>query len=312
METMMALRAHVRGGPDQLVYEPAPRPVPGPGEALVEVHAAAITFTELGWNETWTTPDGRDRTPVIPSHEVSGIVVAPDDGVGDLANGDEVYGLIRFDRDGAAAEYMALPAGDLARRPMSVTHVEAAALPLAALTAWQALLDHAALVPGEQVLVRGGAGGVGVYVVQLASHLSAHVTAIARQRDAALLRTLGAERVIDYTAEGVAETPPRADILIDAVTGATPASYYSLLREGGRLVTLSVPPSQELAHRYAITATHFIVAPQREQLAQLARLVDDGHLRPIVAQTFPLSEGRRAYEHGPDTHQPGKTVLVVR
>jgi NADPH:quinone reductase-like Zn-dependent oxidoreductase len=311
METMMALRAHVRGGPDQLVYEAAPRPVPGPGEALVEVHAAAITFTELGWDETWTTPDGRDRTPVIPSHEASGIVVALGDGAPDVANGDEVYGLVRFNRDGAAAEYMALPAGDLARRPMSVTHVEAAALPLAALTAWQALVDHAALVPGEQVLVRG-AGGVGVYVVQLASHLGAHVTAIARQRDAALLRTVGAQRVIDYTAEGVAETPPRADIMIDAVTGATPASYYSLLREGGRLVTLSVPPSQELAHRYGITATHFIVAAQREQLAHLAKLVDDGHLTPMVAQTFPLSEGRRAYEHGPDARRPGKTVLVVR
>jgi hypothetical protein len=167
-DTMMALRAHARGGPEQLVYEAAPVPVPGPGEALVAVHAAAITFAELSWDPSWTTRDGRDRTPVIPSHEVSGTVagLGPGPGADGLTVGEEVYGLIDFDRDGAAAEYVTVPAAHLAARPRSVSDEEAATLPLAALTAWQALVDHAALKPGERVLVQGGAGGVGSYAVR--------------------------------------------------------------------------------------------------------------------------------------------------
>src|SRR5690242_1326464 len=162
-ETMMALRAHARGGAEQLVYEPAPAPGPGPGEALVAVHAAAITFAELGWDLSWTTRDGRDRTPVIPAHEVSGTVTALGPGADGVTVGDEVYGLIDFDRDGAAAEYVTLPAAHLTARPRSVSHVAAATLPLAALTAWQALADYAAVEPGERVLVLGAAGGVGAY-----------------------------------------------------------------------------------------------------------------------------------------------------
>jgi len=158
-DTMMALRAHARGGPEQLVYEAAPVPVPGPGEALAAVHAAAITFAELSWDESWTTRDGRDRTPVIPSHEVSGTVAALGPGADGVTVGEEVYGLIDFDRDGAAAEYVTVPAAHLAARPRSVSDEEAATLPLAALTAWQALVDHAAVKPGERVLVQGGAGG---------------------------------------------------------------------------------------------------------------------------------------------------------
>lgn len=123
-----------------LVVERAPVPVPGPGEALIEVHAAAITFDELTWEETWTR-DGRDRTPIIPSHEMSGLIVALADDVKEFAVGDQVYGLIRFDRDGAAADYVTAPVADLAIRPMSVSHSDAAALPLAGLTAWQALVN---------------------------------------------------------------------------------------------------------------------------------------------------------------------------
>ena len=151
---MMALRAHARGGPEQLVYEQAPAPSAGPGEVLIAVHAAAITFAELTWDLEWTTRDGEDRTPVIPSHEMSGVVAGHGAGVA-RRPGDEVIGLVDFDRDGAAAEYVVVPAASLAAKPQSVSHVAAATLPLAALTAWQALADHAALQPGEQVLVQG-------------------------------------------------------------------------------------------------------------------------------------------------------------
>jgi NADPH:quinone reductase-like Zn-dependent oxidoreductase len=314
-ETMMALRAHARGGAEQLVYEAAPVPVPGPGEALVAVHAAAITFAELTWDLSWTTRDGRDRTPVIPSHEVSGTVARLGPGAEGLAVGEEVYALIDFDRDGAAAEYVTLPAAHIAARPRSVTHVAAATLPLAALTAWQALVDYAALEPGEQVLVQGGAGGVGSYAVQLADILGGVVTATghARQRDFVL--DLGATTFLPH---GDGEMPPPGvspggfDVVIDTVGGAVLDASYGMACRGGRLVTLTGPPSGDKAAALGVHAMFFVVIPDAAELARLAGLVDDVKLRPIVSQTFPLRDGRKAFESAAAPHPPGKTVLVVR
>jgi NADPH:quinone reductase-like Zn-dependent oxidoreductase len=314
-DTMMALRAHARGGPEQLVYESAPVPVPGPGEALVAVHAAAITFAELSWDESWTTRDGRDRTPVIPSHEVSGTVAALGPGADGLAVGEEVYGLIDFDRDGAAAEYVTVPAADLAARPRSVSDVEAASLPLAALTAWQALVDHAALGPGERVLVQGGAGGVGSYAVQLAAILGGLVTATghAGQRDFVL--GLGATSFLapgpDGTARYKAVAPDGFDVVIDTIGGAVLDASYGMTRRGGRLVTLSAPPSADKVAALGVRATFFVVTPDAAELAKLAGLVDEGKLRPVVSQVFPLHDGRQAFETATKPHPPGKTVLTV-
>ncbi|HEY6495104.1 MAG TPA: NADP-dependent oxidoreductase [Trebonia sp.] len=315
-ETMMALRAHARGGPEQLVYERAPVPVPGPGEALVAVHAGAITFAELTWDESWTTADGRDRTPVIPSHEVSGTVAGLGPGADGLAVGDEVYALIEFDRDGAAADYVTLPAAHLTARPRSVSHVESATLPLAALTAWQALVDHADLRPGERVLVQGGAGGVGSYAVQLAAILGGIVTATghARQRDFVL--GLGASTFLEPADGGPAGYPaaaaPEYDVVIDAVGGAVLDASFAITRRGGRLVTLSAPPSAERAAARGVKAMFFVVTPDAAELTRLATLVDERRLRPIVSQTFPLAEGRQAFESATRPHPPGKTVLIVR
>ena len=296
---MTALRAHRRGGPEVLVVERAPVPVPGAGEVLVAVHAAAITFDELTWEETWA------RTPVTPSHEVSGVIAETASGVTGLKPGEEVYGLIGFDRDGAAAEFVAVPAAHLAAKPSTVSHVHAAALPLAGLTALQALVDHAAVRPGEEVLVHGGAGGVGALTVQLAAILGAHVTATVRSDAAELVRGLGARRVIDVRSEAFALTGPY-DVIVDTVGGETLRRSCAVLRRGGRLVTLSGPPPAD------VTATFFIVTPNCEQLAKLAALVDRGRLQVHIAETFPLAEGRQAFESGrrPD-RRPGKTVLVV-
>lgn len=155
---------HTRGGWEQLVYEQAPRPYPWAGEALVAVQAASVTSGELGWDATWTDSidgTGHDRTPIIPSHEMSGVVAVLGEGVTGLTVGDEVYGLIPFTRDGAAAEYVAVPANVLAAKPVSVDHIRAAAAPLAGLTAWQALVDHAQLTAGQHVLIQGGTRGRG-------------------------------------------------------------------------------------------------------------------------------------------------------
>jgi NADPH:quinone reductase-like Zn-dependent oxidoreductase len=312
MGTMMALRAHARGGPEQLAYEQAPAPAAGPGEALVAVHAAAITFAELTWDLSWTTRDGADRTPVIPSHEMSGTVTGLGAGVAGLAVGDEVIALIDFDRDGAAAEYVAVPAGSLAAKPHWVSHVAAATLPLAALTAWQALVDHAALQSGEQVLVQGGAGGVGLFAVQLAAILGGHVTATGRGADADLVRDLGAERFISAEAGRPGQTAGGFDVVIDTVGGAVLDGSYGLLREGGRLVTLGAPPDQELAGRYQVHAMFFVVEPDSGELARLAELAGAGRLRTVISQTFPLAEGQQAFESGARARRPGKTVLIVR
>ena len=296
---MTALRAHRRGGPEALVVERAPVPVPAAGEVLVAVHAAAITFDELTWEETWA------RTPVTPSHEVSGVIAETASGVTGLKPGEEVYGLIGFDRDGAAAEFVAVPAAHLAAKPSNVSHVHAAALPLAGLTALQALVDHAAVRPGEEVLVHGGAGGVGALTVQLAAILGAHVTATVRSDAAELVRGLGARRVIDVRSEAFDVTGPY-DVIVDTVGGETLRRSCAVLRRGGRLVTLSGPPPAD------VTATFFIVTPNREQLAKLAALVDRGRLQVHIAETFPLAEGRQAFESGRrQDRRPGKTVLVV-
>ena len=304
-DTMTALRAHRRGGPEVLIVESAPVPRPAAGEVLVAVHAAAITFDELTWDETWR------HLPAVPSHEVSGVVAALADDVTDFAVGDEVYALVRFDRDGAAAEYVTVPAADLATRPTTVPHAVAAALPLAGLTAWQALVEHAKVRAGERVLVLGGTGGVGALTVQVAHLLGAEVTASIRSDAAELMRELGADHVVDARTAGFA--PQCYDVVIDTVGGQALDGAFAAVRRGGRLVTLSAPPPAGKADELGVEATFFIVTPDRGQLAELSRLVDAGELRVEIADTFPLARGRDAYQSRGNTHRrPGKTVLLVR
>lgn len=312
MAQMTALRADCRGGPEVLAVESAEIPVPAAGEVLVAVHAAAITFDELTWEETWTR-NGRSRTPTIPSHEISGVVAEIDSGVTDFNPGDDVYGLIRFDRDGGAADYVAVPADDLAAKPSTVSHTATAALPLAGLTALQALVDHARVRRGERVLVTGGAGGVGALTVQLAAQFGADVTATVRSDAVELVRNLGARNVIDVRTQAFDNGEPTYDVVIDTVGGETLDRSFAVLRRGGRLVTLSEPPPADKAGEYGVSAAFFIVTPNRGQLVQLAALVDDGKLHVEIAATFPLAQGREAFESGQRTgRRPGKTVLVVR
>jgi NADPH:quinone reductase-like Zn-dependent oxidoreductase len=306
MDTMRAIRAHVRGGADQLRLEQVPIPEPADDEALVAVRAAAITYDELLWDESWTR-NGVDRTPITPSHEVSGTVASIGGAVTGLAVGQDVYGLIEFDRDGAAAEYVTVRAADLAAKPRTIDHVQSAALPLAALTAWQALFDHAHLTAGESVLVLGGAGGVGAYVVQLAHHFGARVTAtVSGGGSTDYVSALGADDVVVQTADGT------FDIVVDTVGGPTLAAAYARARDGGRLITLSAPPGPELREGRDIHDEFFIVRPDRAELEQLATLADAGVLKPLVGETFDLADTAAAYADRGRHGGPGKTVLVVR
>src|SRR5215831_21160569 len=203
---MKAIRIHGRGGPEQLFFEDAPLPEVRNGDVLVRVRATGITPAELTWDETYQNADGTPRIPGIPGHEVSGVVeeTAPD--VTDFRAGDEVYGLADFPRDGAAAEFVAVRAANLALKPRSISHEQAAALPLSALTAWQALFEHAHLAAGQSVLIHGGAGGVGSLAVQLAHWAGGRVLATASPRDASFVRSLGADNVIDYHATRFEQT----------------------------------------------------------------------------------------------------------
>lgn len=314
MTEMNAIRAHRRGGPEQLVHEKAPRPHPGPEEILVAVRAASVTAGELGWDATWTDSfdgSGRDRTPTIPSHEFSGVVADRGDAVSDWRRGDEVYGLIPFTRDGAAAEYVTLPAEMAAAKPPSLTHDQAAAVPLAALTAWQALVDHAHLRPGQRVLVHGGAGGVGSFVVQIAAALGADVAATAGPDDLDFVRSLGAGTAIDYRHQRFEDLLDPVDVVVDLVGGQTLARSWDVLKPGGVLVGIAAPPDPLEAERRDARAVFFVVRPDRTGLESITRLIEDGRLTPAVDRVLPLAEGRAAYEALEREHRRGKVVLRV-
>ena len=312
--TMNALRAHARGGPEQLVCEAAPVPSPGPGELLVQVHAAAVTFAELTWDLSWTR-DGMDRTPVIPSHEFSGTVVAvgPETDPGRMPAGVDVFGLVPFDRDGAAAEYVTIPVENAAVKPSRCSHVEAATLPLAAATAWQALVRHAGVAAGDKVLVHGGAGGVGAFAVQIAAALDAKVSTTVLTSHVDFVRTLGPDRVINVDHEAFDLDRRYYDVVLDTVGGETLERSFPVLRPGGRLVTLQAPPDAQRAAEYDVEAVFFVVGPDPHALTAIAGLVDAGQLVIPIAGTFPLADGRAAYESGSRSpREPGKTVLAVR
>jgi NADPH:quinone reductase-like Zn-dependent oxidoreductase len=314
METMRAVRAHRRGGPEQLVYEVAPRPEPAPGDVLVAVHAASITSDELTWDATWTDnhePGGRDRTPIIPAHEMSGVVAALGPEVTGTKVGDEVYGLIPFVRDGAAAEYVTVPADVLAAKPATVDHDAAAAVPLAALTAWQALVDHAALRAGQHVLIHGAAGGVGSFAVQLAAGLGARVTATAGVRDRDFVTKLGAHEVVDYANERFEEHVDGVDVVLDMVGGQTQARSWSVLRPGGVLVSVVAPPDARQAAAHGVRGVFFTVEPNRAQLEAIARLIETGRLTPAVDRVVSLADTRAAYETLQTEHRRGKVVIHV-
>ncbi|MEV0182718.1 NADP-dependent oxidoreductase [Streptomyces sp. NPDC050625] len=309
MDTMHAVRGHRRGGPQELTYEEAPRPVPGAGEVLVAVRSASITRGELDWDATWTDAldgSGSPRVPIVPSKEVSGVVVAAGPGVTDWGPGDEVYGLIPFTRDGAAAEFTTVPAAVLAAKPPRLDHDRAAALPLAGLTAWQALVTHGGVRPGAHVLVHGGAGGVGSIAVQVAAALGARVVATAGAGTADFVRELGADEVVDHRAGRFEALVEDVDLVLDTVGGDTQDRSWLVLRPGGVLVSIVSPPDPTRAG-----GVFFVVEPDRTGLEELSRLVKDRKLTPRVDRVVPLEETPQAYAALEQGHRRGKIVIRV-
>jgi NADPH:quinone reductase-like Zn-dependent oxidoreductase len=214
-------------------------------------------------------------------------------------------------RDGAAAEYVAVRAADLAPKPLSLDHVQAAATPLSALTAWQALFDQAQLTHGHRVLIHGAAGGVGSFAVQLARWRGAHVIGTASARNISFVRELGADEVIDYRATPFETALRDVDIVFDTIGGSTLERSWSVLRRDGVLITIVRPPTSDWANEREARGVFFIVEPRRDQLTEIARLIDAGTVRPMVEAVLPLEEARDAYERGAHGHPRGKLVLAV-
>jgi NADPH:quinone reductase-like Zn-dependent oxidoreductase len=287
--------------PASLTSETIPVPDPGPGEVLVEVHATAVTAGELSWPESW---------PAIPCHDLSGVVAETGSEVADWRPGDEVYSLVAFDRPGAAAEYVTTSAADLAAKPSGVGHVEAASVPLGALTAWQALHEHARLQPGQHVLVHGGAGGVGIYAVQLASLYGARVTATASARDAEFVVGLGADEVLDYTRR-FEDHVHDVDVVVDPVGGEVMARSWPVLRSGGILVAIAEEPDGDHGGRDDVRDVYFVVKPDGGQLRELAALVSKQQLRPAVSAVFGLADLAAAFLAQRPARGPGKVIIEV-
>jgi NADPH:quinone reductase-like Zn-dependent oxidoreductase len=299
---MRAVRLWSPGGPDVLVVEDVATPHLGRGEALVRVHAAAITRDELEWPV--------ERLPATPAYELSGVVTEIAADVDAALTGRPVYALTPFDRDGVAAEFVAVPAMLLAPKPRSLDHVHAAAVPLAALSAWQGLFDHGGLQGSQRVLIHGAAGGVGHFATQLAHWRGAHVIGTTSRTNAETARRLGAHEVIEYNDPQLEGALAPIDLVFDTVGGDVLARSPSILKPGGRLVSVAEEPPS-LPAEATITCSYFVVEPNRDQLIEIGRLVDSGDLRPEVDSVFPLAEARAAFARSMARGKRGKVVLRV-
>ena len=307
---MKAMRMHSLGGPRQLVYEEVEKPLLDPGDALVRVIATSITKDELSWPPTYKTKDGQPRLPTIPGHELAGIVDAVAEDVSDVKAGDEVYGLASFWRNGSAAEYVAVAATDVAPKPRTLTFEQAATVPLAGLTAWQALFDHGKLQAKQRVLIHGAAGGVGTFLVQLAHWKGAYIIATASSAHTEFLRELGADEVINYEEQKFEEVAKEVDLVIDTVGGDVFERSRLVVNPTGMLISVveMVVPEQDADRPREF---FFIVEPNRAELIELGRLIDAGKLKTAIAEVFPLEQAVKAFEKGLAGHVRGKIVLRV-
>jgi NADPH:quinone reductase-like Zn-dependent oxidoreductase len=312
MFVMRAVSQDVLGGPEVLHEVELPRPVPGFSQILVAVHAAGLNPTD--WKHRARRAFLPDP-PFVLGFDVSGVVEAVGFGVTLFAPGDEVFGMLPYPYGGGAhAEYVTGPARAFAPKPRALTHVEAGALPLAGLTAWQALVDTADVRPGQRVLIHAAAGGVGHLAVQIAKARGAHVIGTASAANHDFVRGLGADEVIDYHTTDVAEVVRDIDVVLDPLGGESPLRSLATVRRGGILVSL-LGGSPELAERAAaqgVRLAAMLVEADHAGMAAIAGLVEAGKLRPTIAGTFPLAEAAKAHARGETGHTAGKLVLVVR
>jgi NADPH:quinone reductase-like Zn-dependent oxidoreductase len=307
---MMAWRVHEYGPPDVMKFERIPRPDPGPGEILVKVEAVGVGPWD-GWIRAGKSALPQPL-PLTLGSDLAGEVVAVGPGVSRPCVGEQVYGVTNPQFVGAYAEYALASAAMIATKPVSLSYIEAASVPVVAVTARQALFDHAQLMKGQTVVIHGAAGNVGAYAVQLARRAGLHTIATAAASDAASVCAFGADKVIDYRTEPFEDKVRGADAVIDLVGGDTQRRSFQVLRRGGKLISAVSRPDEDLARRSGIEAAFFLVKVTTEDLAEIADLIDDGKLRTQVGAVLPLADARQAHLmlEGLQPHPKGKIVLA--
>lgn len=309
--SMMAWRIHEFGSPDVMTFERVPRPDPGPSEVLVKVAAAGVGPWD-GWIRAGKSALPQPL-PLTLGSDLSGEIVAVGSGVSDLRAGDQVYGVTNPQFLGAYAEYAVASAAMVSSKPASTTHIEASSVPVVAVTARQALFDHAQLKAGQTVLIHGAAGSVGAYAVQLAHRARVRTIATAAGDDIPLVRDLGADTVIDYRTQRFENEVRDADAVIDLVGGDTQTRSFQVLRRGGKLISVVSPLDQQLAQRHGVEAAFFLVNVTRPYLAEIAAQIDGGKLQTRVGTVLPLANAREAHLmlDGLRPRPKGKIVLAM-
>jgi NADPH:quinone reductase-like Zn-dependent oxidoreductase len=305
---MKAIRIHQYGGPEVLAQVEIQRPTPGPDDVLIKVHAAAVNPIDTKLRAGHVKAVFPLTFPATLGWDVSGTVEEAGGNVTQFKRGDEVYALVK---GGGYAEYVVAKASVVARKPRTVDHVHAAAVPVAGLTALQALFEVAQLRAGQKVLIHAAAGGVGNFAVQLAKARGAYVIGTASSKNHTFLSDLGVDKAVDYQKTSFEETVREVDVVLDTVGGETQERSFKVLKPGGILVSLVQPPSQELAKKYGVRALFYGGHASASDLDEIAKLIDDGKVKTVVETVLPLADARRAHELSETGHTRGKIVLKV-
>jgi len=306
---MKAVVAHQYGGPEVLKFEDVPRPEPKDDEALVRVIASGVNPADpLTLSGKYAREFGT-HLPLIPGYDIAGIVEKTGANITKLKIGEAVYGYPTF--GGGWADYVTVKEYEVAAKPKSLNFVEAAAVPMGALTAWQALVDTAHLHPGQTILIHGGSGGVGSFAVQIAKARGARVIATASTANQDLLKQLGADAAIDYTKTRFEDVVKDVDAVLDPVGKETLARSYGVVKKGGIVMSLVARPDPAEFQKRGIRGAGISVHPDAADLAEIARLIDAGNIKPIVTQVLPLSNAIAAQEQAATHHTRGKVVLRV-
>jgi len=308
--TMKAVRMHDFGKADVLVYEDAPRPEPKSNEVLVKVHAAGVN--PIDWKiRSGNFGKGMAPLPMILGGEIAGVVASCGAEVKGFKPGDEVWAMCSATPTGGYAEYAVVAEADLAKKPKSIDFVHAGGVPLAALTAWQAIIDTAGLKEGQTVLIHAGAGGVGHFAIQIAKAKGAKVIATASANNQAFLKELGADVAIDYKAQKFEELAKDVDVVLDSIGKDTQERSLGCLKKGGFLVSIVQPPDKKKLDELGLKGSIMRVKGNPKQLDELAALIEAKKLKCVVSETVPLAEAKRAHELSETGHAKGKIVLQV-
>lgn len=312
MTTMKAVRIHAYGGPAMLHYEEnVPMPQLNPDDLLIRVRAAAVNPVDWKIREGYLRGFLNHNLPLILGWDVAGEVIEVGAAATGFKIGDAVYARPNIERDGSYAEYIAVKASEAAQKPATLDHVHAAATPLAALTAWQSLVDAAQVSAGQTVLIHAAAGGVGSFAVQLAKARGARVIATASALNSGLVADLGADEFIDYTRTRFEDVAKDVDIVLDTIGGDTQERSWRALKPGGILVSVISPPSTTTAAAQGVRSAFVFIQPSGQQLTAIAQLIDAGNMKPIIHTVLPLAEARQAHVISQGGHARGKIVLHV-